>query len=116
MISREELASLTERVATLLEETKGALRGENEFGPAQVRAISEAISRMAPVFARSKELRSSDPSLAPELDRYKNLLVELQAALDCIHVMLLTRRSSLEAARQQSKAVSQWAAAFQQTR
>jgi hypothetical protein len=116
MISREELALLTERVAALLQETKGALRGENDFGPTQVRTISEAISRMAPVFARSKELRSSDPSLAPELDRYKNLLLELQSALDRIHVMLLARRSSLEAARMQSQAVSHWAAAFQQTR
>jgi len=116
MISLVELIAINASVTKLLEETLAALRGEREFGPPQIRAISAPLTRMAPLMASAKELRSSHPELGAELEKYKMILRELQTALEHVRMMLLARRSGLETSRQKSQAMSQWAAAFQQTR
>ena len=71
---------------------------------------------MAPIVAEAVELRRVRPDLAGQLDLYKSNLGDLQTKLEQIRIMLLARQASLEAGRSQMCAVSQWMAAFRQTR
>lgn len=56
------------------------------------------------------------PELAAPLDHYIRLATALRAELDKVQMMLLARRSSLEAARSQLQAASQFVDALSSTR
>ncbi|HKM65573.1 MAG TPA: hypothetical protein VJX70_00275 [Candidatus Acidoferrum sp.] len=103
-------------LAVLLEEARRALRGEGEFGVAEVRKIREPLEEMAPLLAKSAELRRLQPELNGQLDLYKSQLGDLQSTVVQIRLMLLARQASLEAGRVQVSAVSRWVTAFRQTR
>jgi hypothetical protein len=110
------IEGVSSQLATLLAETKRALSGESDFGVEQVRALSQPVAAMAPIMARAAELQSLHPEIAAPLDHYKSLLRELQTALDRVRVMLLARRSQMDAGRVQLDAVSNWANALSHTR
>jgi len=112
---RQILAEASARLAALLEDANGALRGETIFGVQQVRGLSALLAEVAPVWARAPELRRTHPELTAELDLYKSLLEKLAITLRRVRLMLLAQRSQLEARRAQFSAVRQWAATAQQT-
>lgn len=107
---RQTLLRVNTRLRELLLETKSALRGESVFGPGEVRKLRQPVEEMAPIMARSRELRESDPELGEPLDLYKAQLSDLQRTLEQVRVMLLARQASLEAGRAQLAAVAQWSA------
>ena len=113
---RQTIQRVNARLTRLLEETRGALRGERDFGVEEVGKIRQPMEEMATIVARSAELRRMQPEVAGELDLYKSQLGEMQTALAQIRAMLLARQASLEAGRAQLSAVSQWINAFRQTR
>ena len=104
------------RIAALLEDARRTLRGESNFGLAEVRSIRQPVEEMAEIVARSTELRRLQPELSAELDTYKSQLGDLQTTLSQIRMMLLARQASMEAGRAQLAAVSHWIDAFRQTR
>ena len=106
---KERIKATNARVAFLLEETRRALRGERNFGPEQVRAISQPVAEMAPLLTDAKRLTAQEPDLEPEIARYKEQLLELHTALEQVRMMLMANRGGVERARQQLDAVSRWA-------
>lgn len=108
---REKIAAVNARVGVLLEESWGALRGERNFGPEQVRALALPVSEMAPIMKRAKELAAQHPEIEGELAIYKQHLAELHTALEHVRMMLIARRGRMEEARKHFDAVSRWAAA-----
>ena len=100
----------------MLEETRRALAGQRDFDVELVRKLSSLVAEMDPVLSRSRELRAEQPALAIPLDRYVRLATELRSELDKAHMMLLARRSSLDAARAQLHAVGRWTSALSATR
>jgi hypothetical protein len=116
----EGLEQTIERVSALLavlsKEAQRALRGECEFGAENVRQLRAPIEEMAPIVARYAELRRFQPETADAIDVYRSQLNELRATIAQIKVMLLGRRSQLEANRSHFQSVSQWAEALGQTR
>lgn len=111
-----KIETINRELIALVADTKRALAGERDFGVEQVRALSQPIGEMAPIMARATDLRALHPEIAAPLDLYKSLLRELQIALDRIRVMLLARRSQMDACRVQLDAVSNWANALSHTR
>jgi hypothetical protein len=104
------------RIAELLVEARGALRGEREFTVAEVRRLSVPVEKMAPIAAQSRELRVVHPEIAGQLDTYKSLLRDLQTTLQQIRVMLLSQQTTLNASQNHVTAVSLWVSALHQTR
>ena len=51
MSLKETITNANARLASLLAETRQALRGEREFGPEQVSALREPLTEMDPVMA-----------------------------------------------------------------
>ena len=113
---RQTLLRVNARLTGLVEEARGALRGEGNFGVEEVRKIRQPLDEMAPIMAESASLRRMQPELNGQLDLYKTQLGDLQTTLGQIRVMLLARQASLEAGRAQLSAVSHWITAFRQTR
>jgi hypothetical protein len=68
------------------------------------------------VLPRSTEIRLMHPELAAPLDHYIRLATALRTELDKVQLMLLARRSSLEAVRSQLQAASQFVDALSSTR
>jgi len=114
--AKDAVARVNLRLATLLEETHKALRGEKDFDVEDVRRLGEPVGEMAAIIAQSKELQERQPEIAEQLQRYKSQLGELQTTLVQVRVMLLSRQARLQASQIQSTAVSRWVAAFEQTR
>ena len=106
---REKIAAVNARVGFLLEETQRALRGERNFGPEQIRAITQPVSEMEPILAGAQELTRQEPEIEPEIAQYKRQLSELHLALEQVRMMLTARRSRMERSRQHLDAVSRWA-------
>jgi hypothetical protein len=113
---REIIARANVRIASLLAETRQALRGERDFGPEQIAALREPLTEMDPVMAQEKELRALRPELEGELDLYKAQLGELQTTLEKVRMMLLAQQASLAASHAQIIAANQWAERLDQTR
>jgi hypothetical protein len=111
-----KIGNINAQLAAMLADTKRALAGEREFGVEQVRSLSEPIAAMALVMERAAELRKLHPEIAGPLDLYKSQLSELQTTLEQVRMMLLARRSQMDAGRVQLEAVSQWANALGHTR
>ena len=78
--------------------------------------VWQPVEEMAPIVAKSPELRQLRPELAGQLDLYKANLGDLQTTLVQIRIMLLVRQASLEAERSQLCPISQWVTALRQTR
>ncbi len=108
---RGKIAAVNARIGFLLEESRGALRGERNFGPEQLRELAQPISEMAPVMARAKELTSQQPAIEAEVALYKQNLSELHTTLEQVYMMLIARRGQMDEARKHLDAVSKWAAA-----
>jgi len=104
------------RIALLLEQARASLRGERDFGVADVRALLEPVGEMDAIVAQSSELRLLHPEAAVQLDLYKFQLRDLQTILQQIRMMLLTRQAGLNASQNNLTAVSRWTSAFNQTR
>jgi hypothetical protein len=107
---------ISARLAILLEEARGALRGEREFDAENVRELRVPIEEMAPIMAQYAELRRSQPELAGQLDLYKSQLIQLQTAVYQLRIMLLTRQASLRTRQTHHAAVSKWVNALRETR
>lgn len=108
---REKIAAVNARIGALVEDCRGALRGERNFGSEQLRALSEPISEMAPIMARAKELTALQPDIEGVLDIYKQNLRELHTVLEQVRMMLIVRRGQMDEASKHLHAVSGWAAA-----
>lgn len=113
---KNKIGLVNQRLRLLLANARLALQGERDFGVEIVRALSAAVREMDPVMSDAKRLRAAHPEIATDLDLYISLATELKTVLEHIHVMLLTRRSTLDNDRAHMEAVSRWAAAFQSTR
>jgi hypothetical protein len=112
----QTVESLNSRMGELLAGAQGALRGECRFGPTEVRALRVVLAEMAPVIARSEELRRTQPEMAEALDLYRSQLVNLQKTVERLRITLLVHRSTLEGHRTHLSATSLWCTAFQRTR
>jgi hypothetical protein len=100
----------------LLEQTQRSLAGQGDFNVELVRRLSTVVSEMDLVLPRSTEVRLMHPELAAPLDHYSRLAGGLRTELDNVQMMLLARRSSLEAACSHLQAASQFVAALSSTR
>jgi len=114
--ARQRVSRANACLGGLLEDAKRALRGEAKFDTEEIEKIRGPLDEMSSIVAESAELRRLQPDLEGELDLYKAQLGELQTTLAEIRVMLLARQASLESGRAQLFAVSQWVAAFRQTK
>jgi hypothetical protein len=103
-----QINSVNQSLFHLLEQTRRALAGEAHFDAGTVRELSLLVAEMDPILPRSKQLRAAHPELCAPLDHYLRLASNLRTELDKIQVMLLARRASLEAARTQLHAASQF--------
>jgi len=112
----EKVIGINARVGSLLQEARLALRGERNFGVADVRALSAQISEMAAVFPAPFHPQIRRPEMTVQLDFYKAQLTELDTTLQQIRMMLLAQRSQMELSRAHLAAVSNWTRAVQQTR
>ncbi len=112
----EKIASANSDLLLMLEQTRRALAGQRDFDVELVRKLSSLVAEMDPVLSRSRELRLEQPALAIPLNHYVRLATELRSELDKAQIMLLARRSSLDAARTQLLAVGLWTSALSSTR
>lgn len=110
-VLREKIAAVNARIGALLLDSQRALRGERNFGPEEVRAISAPVSEMAPMMARAQELTAEDPEIEEELATYKRQLAELHTALEQVRMMMIARRGQMDETSKHLEAVSRWAAA-----
>lgn len=113
---QDRIASVNAALSSLLGDARDSLSGRREFTIETVRAIAALVSEMAPILPRAKEFRSTQPEIASYLDIYVALAGELHGVLENVRIMLVARRAAVESGREQLRAVSQWAATFQQTR
>jgi hypothetical protein len=113
---RGALQRVNDRMAELLKNAEGALRGERDLTPEDIRQLREIMDAMAPIVAQSYELRRRKPELGAPLDLYKSQLNESRTTLEQIRVTLLRRQACLRASQSHMNAVSRWAATFSQTR
>lgn len=113
---RQTVERVNARLAVLLEEARRALRGECDFGVADVRRLREPVGEMAAIVPRWAELQRLQPEIAGELAFYKSQLGDLQATLVRIRVMLHGRQATLHIGQNHNIAVSRWVSAFRQTR
>jgi seryl-tRNA synthetase len=104
------------RLDRVLEAMRESLAGRSAFTGEDVKKLRQLLAEMEPVILRSEELRRTRPEIAAQLDRYKEQLLELQKTVEQMRVTLMVQKTSLEAARTQVDATSQWCSAFQQTR
>jgi hypothetical protein len=112
----ETIKGVNSKISLLLEEARGALRGERDFGVADVRRLREPVGEMDSIVAQSFELRRLHPEIAVQLEFYKLQLRDLQIVLQQIRMMLLTRQAGLNSSQNNLTAVSLWVSAFNQTR
>jgi hypothetical protein len=56
---RGVLQRVNERMAELLKNAQGALRGERDFTPDDIRQLRETMDAMAPIVAQSYEVEAS---------------------------------------------------------
>ena len=112
----DKVNEINGQLASMLANTKRALNGESEFGVEQVQALAALTAPMASVMERAVDLRKMHPELAEPLDSYKSLLRELQTVVEQVRMMLLAKRSQIDAGRVQLAAVTQWANALGRTR
>ena len=115
-VALQTVARVSARLEGLLAETRRALAGVSEFDVNHVRALSACVREMAPLIMQSEELRDAEPEFCSALAQYKKQLTELSTALDQARVMLLAKRTQLDAGHTQLNAVSRWATALQSTR
>ena len=113
---RQTIERINGRLKSLIEKTRGALRGECEFNVASVHELREPVEEMAPIVAECHDLRRKQPEIIGELDLYKVHLGESQTTLNHLRVMLLARQASLRSDQTHVSAVSKWAIALHQTR
>ena len=71
---RQRLEFVNARLTEFLEGARRALRGKTNFGPEEVRRLRQPVEEMAPIVAKSAELRRLRPELAAQLDLYKTNL------------------------------------------
>jgi hypothetical protein len=112
----QTIKDVNSRIALLLDQARAALRGERDFGVAEVHKLLEPVGEMDSIVAQSSELRRLHPEAAVQLDFYKLQLRDLQTVLQQIRMMLLTRQAGLNASQNNLTAVSRWVSAFNQTR
>ena len=115
-VTLEKLNSINQSLLQLLGQTRSALAGQADFDASTVRQLSLLVAEMDPVLPRSNQLRAAHPELVAPLDDYLRLAAELRNELEKIRIMLLARRGSLEAARSQLHAASQFVDALSSTR
>lgn len=115
-VTLEKLNSINQSLFQLLEQTRRALAGQADFDATTVRQLSLLVAEMDPVLPRSKQLRAAHPELIAPLDHYLRLAADLRGELEKIRMMLLARRGSLEVARAQLHAASQFVDALSSTR
>ncbi len=113
---RNKVECITARVGGLVNETRGALRGESNFGMEEILRIREPLDQMSEIMRQTAAVRTIMPEISGQLEEYKSQLGELQGILDKVRVMLLARQASLMAGRAQLDAASQWMTAYQGTR
>jgi hypothetical protein len=113
--NREKIAATNLVLKELISETRGALRGEQEFSVNQVRALSVRLQSMSPIVNRASEIRKSEPDTGQALDAYTELLRDLQIALEQIQVMLLATQSQMHQRQLQLHCINRWASALRQT-
>ena len=113
---REKIDSVNATLFHLLEETHRSLAGQADFNVELVRQLSGVVSEMDLVLPRSRELRIGHPELIAPLDHYIRLATGLRSELEKVQMMLLARRTSIEAARSQLHAASQFVDALSSTR
>jgi hypothetical protein len=112
----DTIKEVNSKIVPLLEEARAALRGERDFGVADVHRLLEPVGEMDSIVAQSSELRRLHPEAAVQLDFYKLQLRDLQTILQQIRMMLLTRQAGLNASQNNLTAVSRWVSALNQTR
>jgi hypothetical protein len=66
--------------------------------------------------SNARELRSSHPEIARDLDGYVEQATDVRTLLEQLRVMFLARRAEVENDRAHMQAVARWATAFQSTR
>lgn len=71
----ETLNRITRQMNLLIEETRGALRGERNFGVEEIQKLRGTISEMAPIVAENANLRREQPEINGHLDLYQSQLV-----------------------------------------
>ena len=111
-----KLTSINENLFHLLQETRRSLAGQREFNVELVRHLSALISEADPLVRHGRNLTIERPELSAPLDHYLRLAGELHSELEKVNIMLLARRSSLDSARSQLHAASQFADALSATR
>jgi hypothetical protein len=103
------------KLHALIDRTRAALAGRNNFTAEDVRAIAEPVAQMTPIVAESKHLRTLQPELEGELESYAGNLDELQTALEQMRFMLLSRLANVQALRGHLESVGLWATRLRQT-
>jgi hypothetical protein len=112
----ETVESVNATLFHLLEETRRSLHGQADFNVELVRKLSAVVKHMDLILPQSSQLRLAYPELAAPLDHYIRLATALRSELEKVQMMLLARRSSIEAARSQLQAASQFVKALSSTR
>ncbi len=113
---RKSVERLSANLAILLKEAQGALRGERDFCVENVSKLRSVIEEMDAVLREYGDLRSSQSDGAVQLQHYKSQLNELQTTIRRLRIVLLARKSDLQATKSHHTAVSRWIGALNQTR
>jgi hypothetical protein len=103
------------KLRTLLQATRDALGGRQNFSVEDVRAIAAPVAQMQPIVEEATRRITIQPEVGDELQAYAGNLAELQVVLQQMRIMLLTRRANLEALRGHLQTVGLWAEALRQT-
>jgi hypothetical protein len=90
------------------------VRGTNDVGAEDLRAIGRLLETMAPELAAVSH-NASDAALQEQVQRYISNLRSLQVSLEQIRCVMLARRAKLDSARQHVEGVRSWANAYRQT-
>ena len=113
---QKNVERLNANLAVLLQDVQGALRGERNFGVENVIKLRGTIEEMDVVLRKYGDLQSTQSDSAAELQLYKIQLNQLQTAIRQLRIMLLARKSDLQALLSHHTAVSRWVGVLNQTR
>lgn len=114
-VLQKNVERLNADLGALLQEAQGALRGERDFHVENVIKLRSTIDEMDAALRKYGDLNSSQSDRASQLQLYKIQLNQLQTATRQLRIMLLARKTNLEALKSHHTAVSRWIGALNQT-
>ncbi len=112
---QERLQAANRELRSFLDRVGALVHGTGNVGADDLQTLSRLLETMSPEVGAASHDKTLDAALKVVIAEYKNNLVELQAGLEQVRCVMLTRRAQLDAAKKHMDAFQGWASAYRQT-